>query len=120
MERDYKLKNLNGIENDNSSNIKGTLLQMNPGEASNIIFSNDKAYIIYMVSKEEHTGEESDNSSNLAYTFSDYFNDKKDELKINDWRDKASRSVADESGYTNNINDIYFNFGNFKATFGFR
>ena len=77
-----------------------------------------------MVNKNEYTRKEDDNSgiiqSELAYTFSDYFNDKKDGLKTNDWRNKASRAVPDESGYTNNINDIYFNYGNFKAAFGFR
>ena len=77
-----------------------------------------------MVSKNEYTSKSNKNiqlnESDLAYTFLDYFNERKNSLKINDWRNKASRAIPDESGYTSNINDIYFNFGNFKAAFGFR
>ena len=120
IETNYNLNNFNGINGNNSGTISGTLMQMDEGEVSDVIFSNNKAYLIFMLNKQKSNIKSKETNPDLDYTFSDYFNETKKSQDMNDWRDEASRSIPDESGYTSNINDIYFNFGNFKSAFGFR
>ena len=118
-----ELSNLDSIQNDNGI-IAGTILQMNPGETSDIIFTDDKAYIVFLHSKNLNTStldleKERETLKSKTYTFSKHFEAQRNNLKVDDWRNKSSRSVPNALGYSDNINDIYFNLGNFKAAFSF-
>ena len=97
---------------------------MSPGEVSNVVFTDDKAFLIFLHSKDYSKEDinyvqEREKLKNNTYSFVQYFNANKSDLRINDWRNKSSRSVPNSLGYTDNISDIYFNVGNFKAAFGF-
>ena len=116
---------ISSLSIDGSGIIEGTLLEMQPLETSNVLFASNKAYLIYMHEKEEanisDVDYESLNDTGIPYSFSNVFNENKNGMSVVDWRGEASfnRVVGSNAAgaATENIEDIYLNFNNFKSVF---
>ncbi len=107
--------------------ILGTLHQMNDGETSNIIFTDEAAYIIFMnekVAEEEEIDYDTVNNdykkqkerTSVSITDSDYFKDRLNSLNVNDWRDEASINITVDPDYgtTQSVNNLYFDLNSYK------
>ena len=121
---DYN-KEIETLSIDGSGVVEGTLLEMEPGEISNILFTDNKAYLIYMHEKDEADisgiDYEALNDDGLLYSFLNVFNEDRKEMNVIDWRGEASfnRVIGTNAAgaATENIEDVYLNFNNFKSVF---
>jgi len=121
---DYN-KEIETLSIDGSGVVEGTLLEMEPGEISNILFTDNKAYLIYMHEKDEADisgiDYEALNDDGLLYSFLNVFNENRKEMNVIDWRGEASFNIVVGSSAagaaTENIEDVYLNFNNFKSVF---
>ena len=99
--------------------ILGTVYEMKAGDVSNVIFTNDKAYLIFMNSKDESKATDIEyqkpNKFGLSIENRDYFSDKINSLNINDWRDQSSVNITIDPDYgaAENITDLYFDINSY-------
>jgi len=121
MKSDYSELNLN-LETETIPSdplVRGYISKMAASEVSDVLFSGNTAYIVYLheLNPVDSLALESSNYNNRYNNFENLFSSMISNAEILDWRGEASYLIpsVDANQNQNRIDDIYFNVSNFEA-----
>ena len=114
---------IDGLRSQNNANIMGTLLAMNQGDGSDVIFTTDNshAYVFYVTSKSfvetdlDYEKKRKEQSSTQRIQSNSFYSDIISDLNVMDWRSNASITVTvdPETRATKNLSDLYFDINSY-------
>mgnify|MGYP001195263635 CR=1 FL=1 len=114
---------IDGLRSQNNANIMGTLLAMNQGDGSDVIFTTDNshAYVFYVTSKSfvetdlDYEKKRKEQSSTQRIQSNSFYSDIISDLNVMDWRSNASITVTvdPDTRATKNLSDLYFDINSY-------